>query len=61
METREIVDRLQKLDCDIMQGFYFSKPVLPEDFISLTGVCENPDKNQEATSDKDILTLNPES
>ncbi len=32
VETQEQYDLLKKLGCDIIQGYYFSKPVPPEDF-----------------------------
>ncbi|MCR4781030.1 MAG: EAL domain-containing protein [Ruminiclostridium sp.] len=35
VETREQYDRLKKAGCDIIQGFYFSKPVPPEEFEKL--------------------------
>lgn len=31
-EDKETVDRLQEMDCDQVQGFYFSKPLIAEDF-----------------------------
>ncbi len=31
-ETEEQVDRLRKLGCDLVQGFFFSKPITFEDF-----------------------------
>ncbi len=32
VEEQSQVDTLKKLGCDIIQGYYFSKPVLPEEF-----------------------------
>ncbi len=32
VETKEQVEVLKKLGCDIVQGFYFSKPLPPEEF-----------------------------
>lgn len=32
VETKEQLDYLRKLNCDIIQGFYFSKPLAIEDF-----------------------------
>ena len=32
VETKEQLDLLKKLGCDIIQGYYFSKPVPPEEF-----------------------------
>ena len=32
VETSEQLEILKKLDCDIMQGFLFSKPLHPQDF-----------------------------
>jgi EAL domain-containing protein (putative c-di-GMP-specific phosphodiesterase class I)/GGDEF domain-containing protein len=32
VETKEQVHILQNLGCDLAQGFYYSKPLLPEDF-----------------------------
>jgi EAL domain-containing protein (putative c-di-GMP-specific phosphodiesterase class I) len=37
VETREVADRLKDLACDSLQGFFFSKPVPPEEFAALTG------------------------
>ena len=31
-EDKETVERLQEMDCDQVQGFYFSKPLIAEDF-----------------------------
>ena len=31
-ETDEMVDKLKKLQCDYVQGFFFSKPMNKEDF-----------------------------
>ncbi len=33
VETREQYELLRDLGCDIIQGFYFAKPMLPDDFI----------------------------
>ncbi len=35
VETQEQMDFLQERSCDEMQGFYFSKPVVPEQFADL--------------------------
>ena len=35
VETQEQKDFLRKHDCDEMQGFYFSKPIVPEQFAEL--------------------------
>ncbi|MBQ8708903.1 MAG: EAL domain-containing protein [Succinivibrionaceae bacterium] len=35
VETREQYEMLKKAGCDIIQGYYFSKPVPPEDFEKL--------------------------
>ena len=35
IETREQVDFLAKQDCDLIQGFYFSKPIPKDDFMKL--------------------------
>ncbi len=35
VETREQMDFLRKRACDEMQGFYFSKPILPDQFARL--------------------------
>jgi len=32
VETKEQYDLLKKAGCDIIQGYYFSKPVPPEEF-----------------------------
>ena len=32
VEDKEQVDQLRKMGCDIIQGYYFSKPVPPEEF-----------------------------
>ena len=34
-ETREQMDYLRAVDCDIIQGFYFSRPLIAEDFEKL--------------------------
>ena len=33
VETEEQVDVLKNIDCDIIQGYYFSRPLSPEDLI----------------------------
>lgn len=35
VEDREQVEQLRKMGCDIIQGYYFSKPVPPEEFEAL--------------------------
>ena len=37
VETREQLDRLRGLGCDIVQGYYFSRPVPPEEFEKFIG------------------------
>jgi len=37
VETREQQDFLRNRACDEMQGFYFSRPVVPEEFAELLG------------------------
>ena len=32
-ETRVAVDLLKKMDCDYIQGYYFSRPLPAEDFV----------------------------
>ena len=32
-ETRDIVDVLKQMDCDYIQGFYFSRPLPPDAFV----------------------------
>lgn len=32
VETQGIVDRLNELKCDVLQGFFFDKPLTPEEF-----------------------------
>ena len=32
VETKEQMELLKKLGCDIIQGYYFSKPLPPEEF-----------------------------
>ena len=34
VENQEIADSLKELDCDILQGFHFSRPLAPEEFIA---------------------------
>ncbi len=33
VETKEQLMTLKQLGCDEVQGFYFSKPLLPDDFL----------------------------
>ena len=33
VETKEQLDILKQLNCDKIQGYYFSKPLLPDDFV----------------------------
>lgn len=33
VETKEELDRLEKLGCDYIQGFYFSKPLPEKQFV----------------------------
>jgi EAL domain-containing protein (putative c-di-GMP-specific phosphodiesterase class I) len=35
VETKEQVDLLKKMGCDVIQGYYFSKPLTAEDFSAL--------------------------
>lgn len=37
VETKEMMDKLVELGCDYLQGYYFSKPVPPEEFIKKIG------------------------
>lgn len=32
VETREVLDQLKKMGCDILQGFYISKPINAKSF-----------------------------
>lgn len=32
VETREQLDLLKGMGCNVIQGYYFSKPLLPENF-----------------------------
>ncbi len=34
VETKEQVEILKRIGCDIIQGYYYSKPLLPEEFVS---------------------------
>ena len=34
VETESQLETLKKMGCEIIQGFYFSKPVPPKDFVS---------------------------
>ena len=38
VETEDQLDRLSELDCDLVQGYLFSKPVPPEEFRSFLGM-----------------------
>lgn len=40
-ETREQVDRLRAMDCDQVQGYYFSKPVPEADFLEMLKKIES--------------------
>lgn len=33
-EDREVIEMLSKLDCDIAQGYYFSKPMPIDDYLN---------------------------
>jgi EAL domain-containing protein (putative c-di-GMP-specific phosphodiesterase class I) len=35
VETKEQMELLKSIDCDIIQGYYFSKPLPPEEFCKL--------------------------
>jgi FOG: EAL domain len=35
VETKEQMELLKKLGCDVIQGYYFSKPLPPEEFEAL--------------------------
>ncbi|OZB75636.1 MAG: hypothetical protein B7X37_01585 [Halothiobacillus sp. 14-55-98] len=35
VETREDIDLLKQLNCPIAQGYYYSRPLMPDDFITL--------------------------
>lgn len=35
VETQEQIDFLKKIGCDIIQGYYFAKPMPVKDFASL--------------------------
>ena len=43
-ETKETVDLLSSLSCEYIQGFYFSKPLPGEDFISFLEQNNDPEK-----------------
>lgn len=48
-ETRAAVDLLEKMDCDYIQGFYFSRPLPADDFIRF---LEEQKKRQSGTGEK---------
>ena len=33
IETEEMADVMSRLGCDYLQGFYFSRPLPPEEFV----------------------------
>ena len=41
VETNEMADGLEKMGVDYLQGFYFSKPIPLDDFVSLVMKQEN--------------------
>lgn len=45
VETQEQMDFLEKHACDEMQGFYFSKPVMPDRFADLLRAVPQPGKD----------------
>lgn len=48
-ETRAAVDLLEKMDCDYIQGFYFSRPLPADEFIRF---LEEQKKRQSRLGDK---------
>ena len=46
VETREYVDFLKEQNCDLVQGFYFGKPMPVEEFETL---MRKPDMEQETS------------
>ena len=34
VETKEQSEELQKMGCDYLQGYYYSKPIPPEEFVT---------------------------
>lgn len=54
VETQEQFDFLSQENCDYMQGYYFSKPVLPADLLLLNTSIQNND-----TKNKKSLDHNP--
>jgi EAL domain-containing protein (putative c-di-GMP-specific phosphodiesterase class I) len=33
VETKQMAEELERLECDLLQGFYFSRALPPEDFV----------------------------
>lgn len=58
VETKQQVDYLRTIGCDVMQGYYFSKPVTQEEFakIMLGGIKES--ANTGTISQDDLNDLN---
>ena len=50
VETKEQLERLRKLGCDFVQGYYFSKPIPVEEFEKLL-IGQKMEESQEATSE----------
>ena len=40
VEEAEQVERLKQIGCDYIQGFYYSKPLLPRDFQNFVDEAE---------------------
>ncbi len=40
VETKEQIEALKRMDCDYVQGFYYSKPVSHNEFIRMVGACD---------------------
>ena len=56
VETKEQADALKNMGCDIIQGYYFSKPVPPSDFVRFI----EDKKNAPVDSSADTLTDAPD-
>ena len=35
VETKNMADRISMMGCELLQGFYYSKPLPPQDFYRL--------------------------
>lgn len=54
VEDKEVLKTLREMGCDFAQGYYFSRPIPPEEFILWLDDCEYAVGNTVNTTDRDV-------